>query len=79
MLIVNLAVEEGLVNGTQGTVAEFDEGYYDYSFLISKDGWPIVKFSNGASVRMQKYIWLRKCKGGGTFSGLSISQVKLSV
>jgi len=46
MLVVNLAQALGLVNGSRGVVEKFGE-----------KGYPIVKFTSGASVLIRPYMW----------------------
>lgn len=51
MLLKNLSVEEGLVNGSVGTIIEFDNGY------------PIVKFDNGPQRIITPVEWELKLSG----------------
>lgn len=70
MLLVNLNVPDGLVNGAQGCVQKFDE----------EDGLPHVQFANGQVVKIQMYTW-NSDNGKGTkrFSGVLIRQLPIKL
>lgn len=48
LLLVNLATEEGLVNGSRGVVVRFDE----------ESGWPVVRFATGNLMLVRPFDWI---------------------
>lgn len=70
MLLVNLSVEQGLVNGLQGIVTEFDE----------EDGLPHVQFSNGRKLKIETYTWTEAItKRGEKFKGVCVRQLPIKL
>jgi len=71
MLLVNLCVEEGFVNGMQGFIDFFDE----------EDGFPHVTFSNGKKLKILQYTWVKKSDKSSmqNFSGIIVKQIPLTV
>jgi ATP-dependent DNA helicase PIF1 len=69
ILLVNLDVGEGYVNGMQGIVISFD------------DGNPVVRFANGKTLTVLKYKWAKRIyqKGVSEFCGICVSQIPLKL
>jgi ATP-dependent DNA helicase PIF1 len=60
MLVCNLDVENGLVNGSRGVVINFvqpDDG---------RKKMPVVKFMNGTEMMVNRFVWETAVEGAGT-------------
>lgn len=57
------------MNGLQGVVESFDE----------EDGFPVVKFLNGRTLKVIQYRWNESLRKSNRFEGVSILQVFFSL
>ncbi len=67
MLLANINVSEGLVNGSRGVVLEFNE----------MSGWPVVLFADGQRFEVEPWTWTEMAPDRK--SGVSNKQVPLKL